>query len=71
METIVIYYDFEPAYGVNATCVLWPCRNEYFSSWSDFISYVSAEYPCFELVEITSDNYPLLCAQGVFGNGCD
>lgn len=67
-DMTVIYYDYEPGYGVNATCVDWPCRNEYFRSWSEFRSYVDIEYGCaVSLVEITADNYQQLCNEGVFG----
>lgn len=63
----VIYYDYEPAIGVNATCLDWPQRNEYFRTWGEFSSYCSIEYgTSFRLVEITSENYPVLCAEGVF-----
>ncbi|TVL11313.1 hypothetical protein AYI92_21090 [Shewanella xiamenensis] len=64
---IVIYYDYEPAIGVNATCLDWPHRNEYFRSWGEFSAYCSIEYgSSFRLVEITAENYPVLCAEGIF-----
>ena len=63
----VIYYDDEPNVGINATCVDWPHRNEYFSGWSEFNAWVSIEYgSSAKLVEITAENYPELCKQGVF-----
>ena len=66
-QQTVIYYDDEPNIGVNATCLDWPHRNEYFSSWSEFIAWVSIEYgSSFVLVEITAENYPILCREGVF-----
>lgn len=64
---IVIYYDDEPNIGINATCVDWPHRNEYFSNWSEFNAWVSIEYgSSANLIEITAENYPLLCREGVF-----
>lgn len=64
---VVIYYDDVPNIGVNATCVDWPLRNEYFTCWGEFIGYVSIEYgTSVELVEITAENYSSLCEQGVF-----
>lgn len=64
---VVIYYDDEPNIGVNATCVDWPHRNEYFTCWSEFTAWVSIEYGCSaQLVEITAENYPMLCEQGIF-----
>ena len=66
-ETLIIYYDYEPNIGINATCVDWSPRNEYFSSWSEFLTFVNIEYPTnHQLVEITSENYLELCAMGVF-----
>lgn len=67
LEPVIIYYDYEPAVGVNATCLDWPHRNEYFRSWGEFSAYCSIEYgTSFRLVEITAENYPVLCAEGVF-----
>ncbi len=67
INSVTIYYDDEPRIGVNATCVDWSQRNEFFSCWSEFIAWVSIEYGSSAiLVEITAENYPVLCAQGVF-----
>lgn len=64
---ITVYYDYEQAIGVNATCVEWSPRNLFFKSWSEFSTYLFVEYGHgFELVEITAENYPELCALGVF-----
>jgi hypothetical protein len=63
----VIYFDYEPALGVNATCSDWPQRNEYFRSLAEFNAYCSLEYGCsYHLIEITAENYPQLCAEGIF-----
>lgn len=67
LGTVIIYYDYEPAIGVNATCLDWPQRNEYFRTWGEFSAYCSIEYgTSFRLVEITAENYPVLCAEGIF-----
>ena len=64
---IVIYYVNEPDYGVNATCVVWPHRNEFFNSMSELRSMVLIEHGLnVSFVEITAENYPQLCAEGVF-----
>lgn len=68
---LVIYYDYEPAIGVNATCVIWPCRNEFFDSWAQFENFLQTEHPTARLVEITAGNYKELCELGIFGNGCN
>ena len=66
-NSVIIYYDDEPNIGVNATCVDWPCRNEYFRNFSEFEFFVYVEYgDRAELIEITAENYPVLCQQGVF-----
>lgn len=63
----VIYYDNEPNYGVNATCVDWSCRNEYFSSMAELRAFVQIEYgSTAELIEITKHNYEQLRLEGVF-----
>lgn len=67
MKEVTIYYDYEPNIGINATCVDWPNRNEFFNGWSDFLFFLNTEYPTnHTLVEITDDNYSELCALGVF-----
>ena len=67
MTDIVIYYDYEPNIGINATCVDWSPRNEFFASWSEFLFFINSEYPInAQLVEITSENYSELCSMGVF-----
>jgi len=67
IRVITIYYDNEPNYGVNATCVDWPCRNEFFNSMAELRSMVSIEYgTSTRFVEITAKNYPQLCAEGIF-----
>jgi hypothetical protein len=66
-KEVTVYYDFEPRIGVNATCCDWYTRNQFFKSWSEFTFFLLAEYgQNFTLVEITNENYPELCAQGVF-----
>ena len=66
-----IYYDYEPNYGVNATCVAWTFRNEFFKSWGDFVAYLDFQYgDDVELVEITTGNYEELCEQGIFNECC-
>lgn len=65
-QSITIYYDNELS-GVNATCTDWPHRNEYFRSMSELRFFIEVEYRGeVDLVEITADNYPILCAMGVF-----
>jgi len=67
IRVITIYYDNEPNYGVNATCVIWPHRNEFFNSMAELRSMALIEYGtsvCF--VEITAENYPQLCSEGIF-----
>jgi len=67
LSSIVVYYDNDESIGVNATCVDWECRNLFFLSWSEFMNYMHFENEHeFELVEITDENYTLLCAQGIF-----
>lgn len=66
-KLVNIYYDYERSLGVNATCIDWPERNEYFKTWSEFSAFCSLEYGySFNLIEITSENYSQLCAEGVF-----
>lgn len=67
MSSITVYYDHDELIGVNATCTEWECRNLFFNSWSEFINYMHFEYALeFELVEITDENYSMLCAEGIF-----
>lgn len=66
-QSIIIYYDNEPNYGVNATCADWPCRNEFFKSMSELRSFALYEYgPFVDYVEITPENYQQLCEEGIF-----
>jgi hypothetical protein len=65
-HSIVIYYDSEPS-GVNATSLDFPCRNEFFNSWTEFETFLEVEYnerP--KLIEITALNYQHLCDEGIF-----
>ena len=64
-STDVIYYDDEMGVGINA---YFDFGHEYFSSFNQFRSWCESEYGSFELVLITDENYPVLCAQGVFDN---
>ncbi|WP_233265765.1 hypothetical protein [Grimontia hollisae] len=64
-----IYYDFEPNHGINAYFPdaenggYW---HEWFSSNYQFAIYCDNDYSGFEVIEITNENYPELCAMGVF-----
>ena len=66
-ENVVVYYDYEPAIGINATCEDWPCRNEYFRNWGELYFFLRSEYgQNYTLVEITSANYEELRISGIF-----
>jgi len=66
-KSIIIYYDNEPNYGVNATCTDWPFRNEFFKSMAELRAYALHEYgPFVKFVEITAENYDQLCVEGIF-----
>ena len=67
IRVITVFYDNEPNYGVNATCVDWAHRNEFFNSMAELRSMAFIEYGnSVRFVEITAENYPKLCADGVF-----
>lgn len=67
MEEIVVYYDFEPAIGINATCTDWDVRNLFFKTFGELRAFCEVEYGIdYRLVEITSDNYDELRLQGIF-----
>lgn len=67
MRKVVVYYDYEPEIGVNATCLDWEIRNLYFKTFGEFRYFCNIEHGFdYELVEITGENYKELRLQGVF-----
>lgn len=66
---LTIYYDDNGDMGVMASCPDWDINNIYFSSWSEFTTFLLVEHgDNFSLVEITTENYDELRAAGVFEN---
>lgn len=64
---ITIYYDYEPAIGINATSQAFISRNDYFKSWDDFHHYIDFELnKDVVLIPITPRNYQFLCTLGLF-----
>ena len=68
METpVTIYYDYQPAIGINATSQAFQCRNDYFKTWDDFHFFIEAEFNGnVVLIPLTDNNYNFLLKQGVF-----
>ncbi|WP_440877625.1 hypothetical protein [Thalassotalea sp. PLHSN55] len=61
-----IYYDDEGQMGVNVTYHLnGEKHHDYFSSMYKFNSWINYECLGAEVIEVTNENYPSLCEQGL------